>query len=116
MVKAETGVLLWAGAIVSVVIAGSGFNPLLTKLLLAGIGGYLITLSTYTLNELFDMKEDMVNSPNRPLISGAATPADAIFLFIAIGVTSLVMAYLMNELTLIFFAVAFVMGVAYSAP
>lgn len=114
--RAESRVLLWAGAIVSVVIAASGFNPPLLKLILAGVGGYLITLSAYTLNELFDMKEDLVNSPNRPLVSGAAKPIDAILLFALAGLISLILASMINGLTMIFFSLAFVLGIAYSMP
>jgi len=114
--RAESRVLLWAGAIVSVIVAASGFNPPIIKLMLAGVGGYLITLSAYTLNELFDMKEDMVNSPSRPLVSGAARPIDAILLFTTSGLVSLILASMINGLTMIFFSIAFVMGVAYSMP
>ena len=116
LLRSEWSALIWTLAVASNVLVGSAFSPPLFRFLFVVVGAYLITISTYVANERFDMKEDAINQPRRPLPSGRATPGDAVLLSAASAVIALYLAYMVNAMTLLLFSVSMALGLLYSLP
>src|SRR5438876_12252645 len=54
--------------------------PSLTLVTMAPLSTLLMSLSTYVLNDVADMRLDEVNRPDRPLVSRNASKSDAVLL------------------------------------
>lgn len=116
LLKSEWSASIWTLAVATNVLVGSSFSPPTLRFSFVILGAYLITVSTYVANERFDMKEDAINQPGRPLPSGRATPEDAVLLAAASAVIALSLAYMVNVLTFLLFGISSLLGLLYSLP
>ena len=76
----------------------------------------LSTLAVYLMNDIADIKVDRINAPNRPLASGLVRKSEAFALVAVLSVSSLLLALLVNPLTLIIVGAYLLIGVFYSVP
>lgn len=63
---------------------------------LSAAGGYVI-------NDIYDIKSDTINRPERPLVSGKITKTNAIVFYLALLLSSLLIAYFSQISGLLFF-------------
>ena len=71
----SAGVCVVLGEIVAL-----GAFPSVREALLGFVCGFFISGSALVSNDYFDLEVDKINSPNRPLPSGAVSPSEAIIL------------------------------------
>ena len=109
-------VFLYTSGIASnlLVLTGFGISPII--FIMAVGSAFLATISAYILSDLMDMKEDTLNSPNRPLPSGRASVKDAKTLIISSLVLSIAVAMIINPLTAIMVFISFILSSLYSLP
>jgi len=109
-------VFLYTSGIASnlLVLTGFGISPII--FIMAVGSAFLATISAYILSDLMDMKEDTLNSPNRPLPSGRASVKDAKTLIISSLVLSIAVAMIINPLTTIMVFISFILSSLYSLP
>ena len=74
----RASVYTWA-TLTAVFLSSRGI-PSLTLLTMAPLSTLLMSLSTYVLNDVADMRLDEVNRPDRPLVSRNASKSDAVLL------------------------------------
>ncbi len=77
---------------------------------------FLATISAYILSDLMDLKEDRLNSPNRPLPSGKVPVTDAKALILLSLIIGLAIAAAINYFAAIFVFIAFILSSMYSFP
>lgn len=109
-------VFLYTSGITSNLLALTGFGISSAIFIMAVGSAFLATISAYILSDLMDMKEDMLNSPNRPLPSGRASVNDARTLIISSLVLSIAVALIINPLTAIMVFISFILSSLYSLP
>lgn len=116
LIRSEKRIILFTWALfASMVIASMGaMDPVM--IVMAVSAAYFLSLSIYLLNDLMDLNEDRINSPNRPLASGQASKEHALVLIFTTCPISLFLAYMINPLTLVFFVAALMLGLSYSLP
>jgi len=101
--------------LVSLLIA-SNFHPQVIHLIIVPLITMCVSLSTYLLNDIVDIKVDKINDPSRPLVSGQVSKSDAIILVTVLSGTALGLAYVVNT-TVLFLAMAcLLVGSLYSVP
>lgn len=105
---------IFAGAVIgfSVERSPSRLLPVIFAIAAAGV----LNAGSNALNQIFDLENDRINKPNRPLPAGSISSAGAgIFTAVAYGV-ALVLAALVNAQTFAIYVVAALATAAYSAP
>lgn len=95
------------------VIALGGL-PSLRQALPGFLIAFFISSSALILNDYFDLETDKVNAPDRPLPSGAVSPAEAVRLTILVTVLGLSVSMLFGWLALIFTFVFWSLGALYN--
>ncbi|MDE1815856.1 MAG: UbiA prenyltransferase family protein [Thaumarchaeota archaeon] len=101
--------------LVSLLIA-SNFHPQIIHLIITPLITMCVSLSTYLLNDIVDIKVDKINDPTRPLVSGQVSKSDAIILVTVLSAAALGLAYMINT-TVLFLAIAcLLVGSLYSVP
>lgn len=110
-------VLLYSTGIASNMVALAGLKINMATLMIGTVIAFLATISSYILSDLMDLKEDMLNSPNRPLPSGKAKKEDAVFLIITGVVASSATAFkLFGPVPFALVLLSFILGSSYSLP
>ena len=113
--RIQRSLVFTSTTLVSLLIA-SNFHPQLIHLIIAPLITMCVSLSTYLLNDIVDIKVDKINDPSRPLVSGQVSKSDAIILVTILSGTALGLAYLVNT-TVLFLAMAcLLVGSLYSVP
>jgi len=80
-----------------------------------GVGSvFLISASALILNDYFDLPADRVNAPERPLPSGAVTPAEVLVLFSAVSGFGLLAALALSPVVLAAAFLVWLLGILYS--
>ncbi len=100
-------------------LLSAGGTPSIQITIKAGLLAYFISTSIYILNDALEVHIDKVNiqgRAKRPLTTGEAAVYDALALSGLTGALGLVLAAYLSNLTLLLAALAFILGVAYSAP
>jgi geranylgeranylglycerol-phosphate geranylgeranyltransferase len=75
---------------------------------------FLLSSSALILNDVFDLKVDLVNAPERPLPSGMVSVQDAIWLSVVVTLGGLVVALLIGPPVLVFGFFIWVIGFLYN--
>lgn len=83
-------------------------------LVLAPLATFFIALGVYLLNDLFDMRVDRINAPNRPMASLAVTRKEAFFFVVSLNVTGAVIGFALGPLPFLITLVEIFVGVCYS--
>lgn|GEM_PF-913793 len=86
------------------------------NVLLATVSNLLSICGIYTLNDIYDISEDKINAPYRPLPSGLVTVKEAYILVLFYFLLSLVLSSLVGPLTLFLNILLCSLGIAYSVP
>jgi geranylgeranylglycerol-phosphate geranylgeranyltransferase len=81
---------VWVGAIVAGNVV---FTP---RILLASISASFVAACGNTVNDLFDMRVDAINKPNRPLVRGVVRKPEAIAAAILFGWSGLILSLPIN--------------------
>jgi len=75
-----------------------------------------MSLAVYILNDIADIKVDMLNAPNRPLVSGSVLRKEACIFIIILNVIGLSIALLINLYAFLVNLSVLVLSILYSAP
>ncbi|MCL4435736.1 MAG: UbiA family prenyltransferase [Thaumarchaeota archaeon] len=116
IVRSEARTIIFAWSLTVSVIVASEFRVGLLRLVTVSLGYLLLSLSIYIFSAMMDVNEDRINSPSRPLASGAASHEDAAILVCLMGATALFTAFSISLATVAFFIIAFLLGISYSTP
>ena len=109
-------ILLYTSGLTNNLIVLSRLNISPITFALAEAGAFFATVAAYILSDLLDLKEDVINSPNRPLPSGRATPRDAKILIGASLIIAIISGSLINTLTALLIFLSFILSSLYSMP
>jgi geranylgeranylglycerol-phosphate geranylgeranyltransferase len=113
--RAQRGLVFTCTTIIALLLSSS-LQPSPLHLVLLPIITMFSTLSIYLMNDLVDIKIDKINSPTRPLASGAVKKQDALKLVIGLGIGSIAIASLVSALTVYLTITYLLIGVLYSIP
>jgi len=116
IIRSETRTIIFAWSLTVSTLVAAGLRIEIPLLITTTLGGYLLSLSIYILSDMWDIDEDRINSPGRPLASGAVSNRDAAILISLIGFAAFYAAFSISMLTVAYFAAAFLLGIFYSAP
>ena len=95
------------------IVALGGF-PSAREAVLGFMCGFFISASALISNDYFDLEVDRVNSPDRPLPSGAVSPSEAIFLAALAMLIGLAAAFAISIQALILSVIFGVVGILYN--
>lgn len=115
LMRPLNGVMMGIIVIVGAFVAGHGRLPPAATLAMGFLVAYTLTSSAMILNDIVDVRIDMVNSPERPIPSGRVSVAEAKALFALTSVTGLAISAAMGLPELIIAAVSYVDAVLYDA-
>ncbi|MEE9585453.1 MAG: UbiA family prenyltransferase [Nitrososphaerales archaeon] len=116
IIRSEARTIIFTWSLIASILIASEFKVEIPRLIIAAVGSYSLSLSIYVFGALMDINEDKINSPQRPLASGAASKYDAMTLGSLTFVAALIAGFLINILTAAFFVGAFLLGLSYSCP
>lgn len=106
---------LSAGACVAVgEIIALGSIPAFRDFLLGFACGFCISGSALVLNDLFDLEVDRINAPDRPLPSGAVSPAGVVALAAVLTIIGLAAAAAAGPSAFVLGVVFWIVGVVYN--
>jgi geranylgeranylglycerol-phosphate geranylgeranyltransferase len=103
------GVCVVVGEIIAL-----GKFPAVRELILGFACGFFISGSAIVLNDYFDLEVDRVNTPDRPLPSGAISPSEAIFLTVAASFTGLAASLAIGISAFILCVIFWLIGLLYN--
>jgi 4-hydroxybenzoate polyprenyltransferase len=105
---------IFSGTLLGYGTTHASFNPVhvISAVLAAGV----LNAASNGLNQIFDIANDRINKPHRPLPSGALTMGQAWTFTIATYVLALAMVAVVNIETFAIYVIAALATVAYSAP
>ena len=69
--------------------------------IIASLSCFLLTASSFTLNDFVDYEVDLINTPQRPIPSGRMTRGEALRYGIALGIAGISVTALLNPIALI---------------
>ncbi|MBS7627423.1 UbiA family prenyltransferase, partial [Candidatus Bathyarchaeota archaeon] len=84
--------------------------------ILAMLSNLLAICGIYTLNDIYDLQEDRINAPYRPLPSGLVTLREAYALVVVYFAWSLALSVLVGPVTFFLDILLCSLGIAYSVP
>ena len=116
MARSEVRVTIFVWALITSYLIASNLRPATFTMVLLVSSGYLLSLGVYIANALGDLEEDRINSPSRPLPSGAVGSHEAILFSILLLSSSLSIASFISLPTLALYTVCIFLGIAYSTP
>ena len=96
------------------VLIATRWNASLEVLLLAPLSTFLISLSAYVLNDMFDMEVDKINSRNRPLAMQTVTRKEALFFILLVNGMGAGVAFLLGSFAFFIALLEILIGVFYS--
>jgi len=99
--------------VIGQVIAGGGFPPLRVGLL-GFLCAFALSGAALILNDYFDYEVDKINAPDRPIPSGAVTPAEVIWLSVFTTLVGLWAAYVLGLPVLILSIIFWWIGFLYN--
>ncbi|MGH9354596.1 MAG: UbiA prenyltransferase family protein [Terriglobia bacterium] len=105
---------IFSGALIGFAATRAALNPL--ALALAICGAAALNAGSNGLNQIFDLANDRINKPGRPLPAGRMTLRQAWALSICCYVAALALAAAVNAETFVLFLLGAVATVLYSAP
>ncbi|MGC8557879.1 MAG: UbiA prenyltransferase family protein [Nitrososphaeria archaeon] len=114
LVKARVSVLAYVAAFDVTLLLATDFKLGFTLLLLSTVSVYLISLANYTLSDLMDIEEDMINKPGTPLASGMTSKRKASYFIAFMAITALFLGSFVNLEYEAFLALSFGLAVIYS--
>ena len=116
LIKSESRVLIFVWALLAAYLIASDLHPDIYRLALLLSSGYLLSLGIYVLNGVMDLEEDRINSPDRPLASGAVRIEYAkIFLVLSIS-SSFLIGLFISLTTVALYGIVVFLGISYSIP
>ncbi len=84
------------------------------ELFLAFLTGFTLAGSAMAINDYYDREIDAINEPQRPIPSGAVTPAEALTVFIFLSVIGLVSSWIIGLGHTVIAAITWVALITYS--
>ena len=83
-------------------------------LILAPLSTFFIALGVYLLNDLFDIRLDRINAPNRPMASLAVSRKEASYLVVMLNVTGAMIGFALGPLPFVITLLEIFVGICYS--
>ncbi len=105
--------ILTALAVVAGAISSGIINP--ANIILAVFSAFLAEVFLFITNDILNIEEDRVNSPDRPLVKGEVTLGEAWAISMFALFTSLVLSYLIGLLTFFVMVTVLALGFFYNA-
>ncbi|MDG6995156.1 MAG: UbiA family prenyltransferase [Nitrososphaerota archaeon] len=96
------------------ILIATRWNASPTILLLAPLSTFLISLSVYVLNDLFDMEVDRINAPNRPLARQLVSRREALVFVLILNFVGAGIGFALGPLTFAIALCEIVLGLLYS--
>lgn len=103
-----------SGALIGTAASRAAFHPLPVALAILAAG--VLNAGSNGLNQIFDLANDRINKPRRPLPSSRMTPGDAAAFALISYLVALLLAAAVNTQTFLLFLFAALATVAYSVP
>lgn len=116
LVRSELRVTIFVWATLVSYLIASHLAPDYGTLGLLAVSSYFLVLGVYVLNDITDMSVDAINSPKRPLASGAASKSHAMALSVFSIIIALLLSALINVPTLAIYMFCLFLGLSYSVP
>lgn len=91
-------------------------GDILIKLVLGAVMAAVLNAASNGINQIYDLKVDRVNKPERALVTGAMSVGEAKILSAILYLVAMILAALINKECLLLAAVAAVLTWVYSAP
>lgn len=114
--RIEHGVMVSIG-ILAGVIASTSLIKVLNysyKIILGCLTGILVEVTLFVFNDIFNIEEDRINSPNRPLVKGEVTIKGATVFGIITLLGGLILAAIVSFKSLILILIIIILGMIYN--
>jgi geranylgeranylglycerol-phosphate geranylgeranyltransferase len=105
---------VYTAATISGVLVSSSGHPKISVLILAPVATFLVFLSMYVLNDLFDYEADKINAPDRPIASQRVSRREAFAFVLLLDSSGLGLAFLFGWFSFAMLSVATFLGIFYS--
>lgn len=116
LARSEWRVTVYTWALLVCYLIATDLKPVTSTFVLLAVSSYFLTLSAYLLNDLTDVKEDRINTRDRPLASGAVRETDGRAVFILSLIIAFSLVSFLGVPTITLYAISFFLGLAYSFP
>ncbi|MGB9709100.1 MAG: UbiA family prenyltransferase [Infirmifilum sp.] len=84
-------------------------------LIIAFLSSVMVEASLFAFNDIFNMEEDRINSPDRPLVTGEVSKDEAVIIAILLAFSSIILASLLGKAPMLLLIMALSLGNLYNA-
>lgn len=113
IIRPSACIIIAATSLIGQVLA-LGSYPDLRIAIISSLSCFLLTASSFTLNDYVDYEIDLINTPNRPIPSGKITRMEALQFGIALGIVGSVVTLLLNPIAAIVGFTLYALTIFYS--
>ena len=85
-------------------------------LIIGSLAAALLNAGSNSWNQLYDITEDRVNKPDRPLVSGKLTVKTVQIISVSLYLVALILAFTINRTCFLFYSIAVLLTIFYSTP
>ena len=100
IIRPSACIIIAASAIIGQVLAAGSF-PEANIAIISGLSCFLLTASSFTLNDYVDYEVDLINTPQRPIPSGRIKRIEALRYGIGLGIAGATITLLLNPIAAI---------------
>jgi len=97
VIRPSACIIIAASALIGQVLALGSF-PAAKIAIISGLSCFLLTASSFTLNDYLDYEVDLINAPKRPIPSGRMTRIEALRYGIGLGIVGAAVTFLLNPI------------------
>ncbi|MEM0205247.1 MAG: UbiA family prenyltransferase [Nitrososphaerota archaeon] len=114
LTRPQNGIMMFIAVLVGVLFSESRFMTA-SQAPLAFVTAFSLNGSSMAINDYFDRHVDAVNSPSRPIPSGAVSPKSAVIFSFVLGALGLVAAAFTSYICLAFATLAYASAILYNS-
>ncbi|MDE1828318.1 MAG: UbiA family prenyltransferase [Candidatus Micrarchaeota archaeon] len=96
LTRIEHSIMLVIAVLAAELIVNGGMLPQTPTLVFSLITPIFISMGAFAINDYFDIKVDRANKKNRPLVTGALMPKEALYIAIATILIGVASSYFIN--------------------
>ncbi|MDE1804552.1 MAG: UbiA family prenyltransferase [Candidatus Micrarchaeota archaeon] len=96
LTRIEHSIMLVIAVIAAELIVNGGMLPATPTLVFSLVTPIFISMGAFAINDYFDIKVDRANKKNRPLVTGALKPGEALYIAIATILIGIASSYFIN--------------------
>ncbi|RLE84294.1 MAG: ubiquinone biosynthesis protein UbiA, partial [Thermoprotei archaeon] len=114
--RIEHGVMVAIGVIAGAVSSGSieSLSSKGTHIVLGSLAAILIEMGLFTFNDVFNIEEDKVNSPDRPLVRGCIGIREASLFGALTLIVGMLLSLIIGPISFILILLVVMLGMAYN--